>query len=124
MYGLLLRLFLIGVVYSSTDLELGNAFLAKGQLSDALSHFHEAINSNPKNYQAIYRRALIYLALSRPSSAFADFQKVLALKPDFVKFDENSNFLDRDKHSRVIQNKTPVSRLFCKNLEFKQLPHT
>ncbi|CAI5444429.1 unnamed protein product [Caenorhabditis angaria] len=84
MYGILLRLFLIGVVYSSTDLELGNAFLAKGQLSDALSYFHEAINSDPKNYQAIYRRALTYLALSRPSSAFADFQKVLALKPDFV----------------------------------------
>ena len=58
--------------------------LATGQYSDALSHFHSAIDADPNNYMSYYKRATVFLALSRPRPALADLDKVLSMKPDFV----------------------------------------
>ena len=58
--------------------------LAKGQYSDALSHFHAAIDADPTNYMSYYKRATVFLALSRSRPALADLDKVLQLKSDFV----------------------------------------
>ena len=65
-------------------LSVGMTLLAKGQYSDALSHFHAAIDADPANYMSYYKRATVFLALSRSRPALADLDKVLQLKSDFV----------------------------------------
>lgn len=82
--------FLSWVKFASADgsvdqhLGLGMSLLAKGQYSDALSHFHSAVEADPSNYMSYYKRAAVFLALSRSRPALADFDKVLALKSDFL----------------------------------------
>lgn len=65
-------------------LEKGKRLLATGQLSDAISHFHSAIDADPKNYLAYFRRATVYLAMGKSKSALPDLTKVIELKPDFT----------------------------------------
>ncbi|XP_030641893.1 dnaJ homolog subfamily C [Chanos chanos] len=65
-------------------LEMGKKLLAAGQLADALSHFHAAVDGDPKNYVAYYRRATVYLAMGKSKSALPDLSKVIELKPDFT----------------------------------------
>merc|ERR1712117_988993 len=64
-------------------LSLGMTLLAKGQYSDALSHFHAAVDADPTNYMSYYKRATVFLALSRSRPALADLDKVIQLKSDF-----------------------------------------
>lgn len=66
-------------------LSLGMNLLARGAYSDALSHFHAAVDADPGNYMSFYKRATVYMALSRPRPAIADLDKIIQLKPDFVK---------------------------------------
>ena len=75
-----------GVCASEVEehLSVGMTLLAKGQYSDALSHFHAAIDADPANYMSYYKRATVFLALSRSRPALADLDKVLQLKSDFV----------------------------------------
>ncbi|KAL4618085.1 hypothetical protein GN956_G20600 [Arapaima gigas] len=65
-------------------LEMGKKLLAAGQLADALSHFHAAVDGDQKNYMAYYRRATVYLAMGKSKSALPDLSKVIELKPDFT----------------------------------------
>ncbi|KAK0166250.1 hypothetical protein PV328_004689 [Microctonus aethiopoides] len=65
-------------------LELGWNFLARGQLQDALTQYHAAVDGDPNNYLTYYKRGIVYLALERPKLALSDFNKVLELKPDFT----------------------------------------
>ncbi|TRY97094.1 hypothetical protein DNTS_027283 [Danionella cerebrum] len=65
-------------------LEMGKKLLAAGQLADALSHFHAAVDGDPKNYMAYYRRATVYLAMGKSKSALPDLSRVIELKPDFT----------------------------------------
>ncbi|XP_012680570.1 dnaJ homolog subfamily C member 3a [Clupea harengus] len=65
-------------------LEMGKKLLAAGQLADALSHFHAAVDGDPKNYMAYYRRATVYFAMGKSKSALPDLSKVIELKPDFT----------------------------------------
>ncbi|CAP30241.1 Protein CBR-DNJ-7 [Caenorhabditis briggsae] len=64
-------------------LELGSQHLARAQFADALTQYHAAIELDPKNYQAVYRRATTYLAMGRGMAAIVDLERVLELKPDF-----------------------------------------
>uniref|UniRef100_A0A8R1E344 J domain-containing protein n=1 Tax=Caenorhabditis japonica TaxID=281687 RepID=A0A8R1E344_CAEJA len=64
-------------------LEQGSQYLARAQFADALTAYHAAIELDPKNYQAYYRRATCYLAMGRGKAATADLERVLELKPDF-----------------------------------------
>ncbi|XP_012259712.1 dnaJ homolog subfamily C member 3 [Athalia rosae] len=64
-------------------LELGREFLARGQLQDALSHYHAAVEGDPNNYLTYYKRGTVYLALGKAKFALLDLDKVLELKPDF-----------------------------------------
>merc|ERR1712223_883610 len=52
--------------------------LGRGQYSDALSHFHAAVDADPNNYMSYYKRATVFLALGRSRPALADLDKVLA----------------------------------------------
>jgi len=66
-------------------LNVGMNLLARGSYSDALTHFHAAVDADPNNYMSYYKRATVYMALSRSKPALADFDKILLLKPDFLK---------------------------------------
>lgn len=66
-------------------LNLGMNMLARGSYSDALTHFHAAVDADPNNYMSYYKRATVYMALSRSKPALADFDKILKIKPDFIK---------------------------------------
>ncbi|CAF88091.1 unnamed protein product, partial [Tetraodon nigroviridis] len=65
-------------------MEMGKKLLAAGQLADALSHFHAAVDGDPKNYMAYYSRATVFLAMGKSKSALPDLSKVIQLKPDFT----------------------------------------
>lgn len=65
-------------------LGLGREFLAKGQLQDALTHYHAAVEGDPNNYLTYYKRGTVYLALGKAKQALLDLDKVLELKPDFT----------------------------------------
>merc|ERR1711953_779303 len=58
--------------------------LGRGQYSDALSHFHAAVDADPNNYKSYYRQATVFLALGRPRPALADLDKVIQIKNDFL----------------------------------------
>jgi len=66
-------------------LTMGMNMLSRGAYSDALSHFHAAVDGDPSNYMSYYKRATVYMALSRSRPALADLDKILTLKPDFRK---------------------------------------
>uniref|UniRef100_A0A8C7ESZ6 DnaJ homolog subfamily C member 3 n=1 Tax=Neovison vison TaxID=452646 RepID=A0A8C7ESZ6_NEOVI len=65
-------------------LELGKKLLAAGQLADALSQFHAAVDGDPENYIAYYRRATVFLAMGKSKAALPDLTKVIELKMDFT----------------------------------------
>ncbi|XP_076026137.1 dnaJ homolog subfamily C [Genypterus blacodes] len=67
-----------------SHMEMGKKLLAAGQLADALSHFHAAVDGDPKSYLAYYRRATVYLAMGKSKSALPDLSRVIELKPDFT----------------------------------------
>uniref|UniRef100_A0A1A9WRY1 J domain-containing protein n=1 Tax=Glossina brevipalpis TaxID=37001 RepID=A0A1A9WRY1_9MUSC len=87
---LLLELFLEGAEAETSaadienHLELGKRFLANNQLSDALTHYHAAVEGDPSNYLTLFKRGTIYLALGKTRFAIQDFSEVLELKPDFT----------------------------------------
>lgn len=66
-------------------LEMGKKLLAAGQLTEALSHYHSAVDLDPKNYLTFFKRAAVFLALGRSKSALPDLDKVIELRPDFLK---------------------------------------
>lgn len=76
----------VGADHSEVEqhLEMGKKLLAAGQLADALSHYHAAVDGDPYNYLTYYRRATVYLALGKSRSALPDLNKVLELRPDFT----------------------------------------
>ncbi|EAT48083.1 AAEL000807-PA [Aedes aegypti] len=65
-------------------LEMGRDFLARGQLSDALTHYHAAVEGDPNNYLTYFKRGTVYFALGKAKFAINDFSRVLELKPDLV----------------------------------------
>ncbi|XP_063786829.1 dnaJ homolog subfamily C member 3-like [Pseudophryne corroboree] len=65
-------------------LEMGRKLLAAGQLAEALSHYHSAVDGDPSNYLTYYKRAAVYLAMGKFKSALPDLSKAIALKPDFL----------------------------------------
>ncbi|XP_075703428.1 dnaJ homolog subfamily C member 3-like [Rhinoderma darwinii] len=67
-----------------SHLELGRKLLAAGQLAEALSHYHSAVDGDPKNYLTYYKRATVYLAMGKFKSALPDLSKAIELKPDFL----------------------------------------
>lgn len=64
-------------------LDIGTQYLVKGQLSDALSHYHQAVEGDPNNYVAYFKRATVYLAMGKAKNALSDLDRALEIKPDF-----------------------------------------
>jgi len=76
----------LDAVASEVDkyLEMGRKMMAAGQLADALTHYHAAIDHDPANYMTYFKRATVFLAMGRSKSALPDLDKVITMKPDFV----------------------------------------
>ena len=78
-----------GVDASSADvdhhLEMGKRMLAAGQLTEALSHYHSAVEGDRDNYMNYFRRATVLLALGRSKTALPDLDMVIKMRPDFTK---------------------------------------
>ncbi|KAF1811186.1 TPR-like protein [Eremomyces bilateralis CBS 781.70] len=64
-------------------LESAKASFAAGEVQDSLIYYDVAIQRDPKDYVALFSRATTYLSLGRHSQALNDFDKILAIKPDF-----------------------------------------
>nr|POE96960.1 dnaj like subfamily c member 3 [Quercus suber] len=60
-----------------------NTNLAQGNAQDALTYFDIAIQKDPSNYLAIFKRGATYLSIGRTAQATRDFDHVLTLKPGF-----------------------------------------
>lgn len=65
-------------------MELGRDFLARGQLQDALTHYHAAVEGDNRNYLTFFKRGTVYLALGKAKLAISDLDRALELKPDFT----------------------------------------
>uniref|UniRef100_A0AAY5EN10 J domain-containing protein n=1 Tax=Electrophorus electricus TaxID=8005 RepID=A0AAY5EN10_ELEEL len=65
-------------------LEMGRKLLAAGQLAEALSHYHSAVEGDSKNYLTYYKRAAVFLAMGKSKSALPDLTRAIELKPDFL----------------------------------------
>ncbi|XP_054609752.1 dnaJ homolog subfamily C member 3b [Dunckerocampus dactyliophorus] len=65
-------------------LEMGRHLLAAGQLAEALSHYHFAVEADSKNYLTFYKRAAVFLAMGKSKSALPDLTRAIQLKPDFL----------------------------------------
>ncbi|KAK3730173.1 hypothetical protein QZH41_016006 [Actinostola sp. cb2023] len=64
-------------------LDQGKKLLSAGQLSDALTHYHAAVDGDPDNFLTHFQRATVFMALGRSKSALPDLDRVLDLKPEF-----------------------------------------
>lgn len=65
-------------------LELGRDFLVRGQLQDALTQYHAAVEGDNRNYLTYFKRGTVYLALGKAKLAISDLDRALELKPDFT----------------------------------------
>uniref|UniRef100_A0A8B9GY03 DnaJ (Hsp40) homolog, subfamily C, member 3b n=1 Tax=Astyanax mexicanus TaxID=7994 RepID=A0A8B9GY03_ASTMX len=63
---------------------MGRKLLAAGQLAEALSHYHSAVEGDSKNYLTYYKRAAVFLAMGKSKSALPDLTRAIQLKPDFL----------------------------------------
>lgn len=63
---------------------MGRIHLENRQFSDALTHFHAAVEGDPENYQIYFKRALVFLALGKYNQALKDLDKVIDIKTDFT----------------------------------------
>ena len=48
-----------------------------------LNIYLDIVDADPSNYMSYYKRATVFLALSRSRPALSDLDKVIQLKPDF-----------------------------------------
>lgn len=83
-------LFFIGFTFgddksqAKLEYEAGNALFVNKKYADALNHYHKAIELDPTNYQAIFRRATTYFTFGRTKPGLVDLDTVLDQKPDFT----------------------------------------
>ncbi|KAL9634741.1 MAG: hypothetical protein Q9164_003906 [Protoblastenia rupestris] len=59
------------------------ANLANGNANDALTYFDVAVLRDPQNYLTIFQRGATYLSLGNNGKASQDFDRALAIRPDF-----------------------------------------
>uniref|UniRef100_A0A8D3BM88 DnaJ homolog subfamily C member 3 n=1 Tax=Scophthalmus maximus TaxID=52904 RepID=A0A8D3BM88_SCOMX len=83
-------------------IEMGKKLLAAGQLADALSHFHAAVDGDPKNYMAYYRRATVFLAMGKSKSALPDLSRLKSNPSDKEEREAQSQLTSSDEIQRLV----------------------
>lgn len=66
-----------------TFLNQGNIFEKQGKLNEALAFYNNAVNINNQYCEAIFNKANILTLLNRLDEAIIEYEKLLALEPDF-----------------------------------------
>lgn len=61
---------------------LGNAYLQRGRIDEAMREFHTVLSLNPRAYKAHHSLALAYIRLRLFDEAEREFQAALTIKPD------------------------------------------
>ena len=56
--------------------EMGKKLMAAGQMADALTHFHAAVDKDDDDYMIRYWRATAHLAVGKSNQALADLDEV------------------------------------------------
>ena len=56
--------------------EMGKKLMAAGQLADALTHFHAAVDNDDEDFMVRYWRATAYLGVGKSKQALADLDEV------------------------------------------------
>uniref|UniRef100_A0A8C9Z0D2 DnaJ homolog subfamily C member 3 n=1 Tax=Sander lucioperca TaxID=283035 RepID=A0A8C9Z0D2_SANLU len=104
------RVFLFAVVYGSVDshMLMGKKLLDAGQLADALSHFHAAVEGNLTQNL----RAIVFLAMRKSKSALPDLSRAIELKPDFTSARLQRGNLHL-KQGRLDEAKRDLKKLTC-----------
>ncbi|KAF4121571.1 DnaJ-like protein subfamily C member 3 [Geosmithia morbida] len=67
----------------SSILTTAQGHLTRGETNEALMYYDAAIARDPSNYLSLFKRGATYLSLGKTNKATADFNKVLALEPNF-----------------------------------------
>ena len=63
---------------------LGNVFIEKGQVDDAMVHYQKALEVNPNYAEALNNLGLALFRKGRVDDAVAQVQKALAINPNYV----------------------------------------
>uniref|UniRef100_A0A672ZLX2 DnaJ homolog subfamily C member 3-like n=1 Tax=Sphaeramia orbicularis TaxID=375764 RepID=A0A672ZLX2_9TELE len=87
-------------------LEMGRKLLAAGQLAEALSHYHSAVEGDSKNYLTYYKRAAVFLAMGKSKSALPDLTRAIQLKPDFLAVSSPETLAENKTRSRKLMSNT------------------
>uniref|UniRef100_A0A7N8XDK9 DnaJ homolog subfamily C member 3 n=1 Tax=Mastacembelus armatus TaxID=205130 RepID=A0A7N8XDK9_9TELE len=83
-------------------MEMGKKLLAAGQLADALSHFHAAVDRDPNNYMAYYRRATVFLAMGKSKSALPDLSRLKSNPTNKEEMEAQSQLTKSDEIQRLV----------------------
>ncbi|MBI5895379.1 MAG: AAA family ATPase [Desulfobacterales bacterium] len=69
---------------AQAHLELGHLCTRSKQFTPAIEHYQAAIRLSPQSVEALYNLGFIYAANGAPAKAEEMFNRVVALKPDFL----------------------------------------
>lgn len=98
-------------------LTLGRAFRWNGQLQQAEKTFLEALHNDPENIQVMFGLAQIYEGQERFKEARDLYEKILALKPDFIEADiALANLKSLYRPTLLLQYSYDASRIHDPNL--------
>ena len=88
-------------------------YASKGNLTQALKDYTEAISINSENADAYYNRGVIHVKMKKFPMAVQDFQKVIALKPAFQDAfcNRGNTYYDLGKYELAIQDYTKAIEL-------------
>ena len=75
-----------GDVARATELkEEGNQLYAKGNTTEAIDRYTQALELNPKDHIVFCNRSQAYLSISELDQAYSDAQNAINIKPDWAK---------------------------------------
>lgn len=71
-----------GVPHANLMVNLGNACRAQGKVEAALAAYERALEINPAYHDAMLERGVLYKEAQKSHEALAQFQQLMALRPD------------------------------------------
>ena len=90
-----------------------DAYIQKGDLSNAMSDASESIRLNPRYYGGYLERGIVYRRTGDPAKAVADYDAVIGLNPNFARayYDRAIAYGLKGNHKQAIRDNTAVIRL-------------
>jgi len=90
-----------------------DAYIQKGDLSNAMSDASESIRLNPRYYGGYLERGIVYRRTGDPAKAVADYDAVIGLNPNFARayYDRAIAYGLKGNHKQAIRDNTAAIRL-------------